>query len=223
VSTDDGTYITANRSEDHIRVILTGTIYGITEIVQQLAWIASAFQVPSLQSSKQPYFDFKTPKLSWSDRSRLFELRIAAITTGPSQRPAIQSAGRCWESLFSHGSIALGFPVPIKPSEAKGLHIPLEIVANIIGAEKVTLFKDKLLIKGYSAMIFPTRIDEKNSIIIWHLIANEAGERISYADSRAFLERNNLIVGLHPKVLQSAQHIVGWCQNIRTVAGSSIE
>ncbi|KAH0553085.1 hypothetical protein GP486_006726 [Trichoglossum hirsutum] len=71
-----------------------------------------------------------------------------------------------WKKLFENMAIARGFPIPPRPNAIPSLEIPLDIAANIVGAEKVVLFKARLLIKGFSTMLYPTKINFEDGTII---------------------------------------------------------
>jgi hypothetical protein len=116
-------------------------------------------------------------------------------------------------------TIARGFPIPSRPTATPGLEIPLDIAADIIGAEKVVLFKARLLIKGFSTMLYPTKVDFEDGTISWHLLENDNGSRISYADPRVGNDFHDGVDGLRYEGLQTARNIIGWCQHVENVTG----
>ena len=62
----------------------------------------------------------------------------------------------CWKALFRNPAIAEGFPAPIRLNDEKGSEIPLNMMAGLADAPKVTVFDGQLMIKGFSSIFVPT-------------------------------------------------------------------
>ena len=148
-----------------------------------------------------------------------------SIVISFSQLPLVLANGEeldnseCWKNLFGTMAIAHGFPIPSRPAATPGLEIPLNIAADIIGAEKVILFKARLLIKGFSTMLYPTKVEYADATIVWHLIESKNGSRISYADPRVGNGSRDGVSRLQYEDLQTARNIIGWCQIVKNVTG----
>lgn len=86
-------------------------------------------------------------------------------------------------------------------------------MAALLDEERVNTFRNRLYIKGFNAMLVPTkRFDD---IILWHLLLNEDGSHISYLDSNS-VETDGTI---RLADLETHRHIVGWCSNATYYAG----
>lgn len=112
-----------------------------------------------------------------------------------------------------------GFPVPNRPDRSNGLEIPLSIMVVLVQAERISFYNEKFCIKGFSAILVPMkRLDD---LIVWHLLLNSDGSRISYSDNRI----SNL-PGLYPEDLtmshiSTARHVLGWCPQVDDYTGMS--
>ena len=124
--------------------------------------------------------------------------------------------GQCWQSLFHNPSIVLGYPIACRPTleSGLGLEIPLDILIALADASSITSFNDKALIKGYSTMLIPVR--QVDNMIIWHLLYNEDGSRISYIDCRVAD-----LTHIDPLNLETCRHILGWCSRARSFVGEN--
>jgi hypothetical protein len=81
-------------------------------------------------------------------------------------------------------------------------------------ADGVSEFDHRAYIKGYSAMLVPTQ--QKDNLIMWHLLLNEDGSRISYTDCRL-----EALEHIRPTGLKQARHILGWVSQARNNTGSA--
>jgi hypothetical protein len=123
--------------------------------------------------------------------------------------------------MFNNITITKGFPIPTRSNVGPGIDMPLDMAASLISAPRIVQFNDRLLIKGFSAMLYPTNYFE--DIVVWHLLINPEDERISYADMRArkgiHISTNKLNYG----ILEDARHIIGWCSYVKSFAGMNHE
>lgn len=108
----------------------------------------------------------------------------------------------------------MGFPIPYRCRQGTGLEIPLNILAGLVKAKHVDFFGEKLFIKGFSSLLIPTEYIRDQNQIIWHLMYNIDGNRISYLDG----------IGAHAghislADLEKSRHILGWCSDARCYAG----
>ncbi|KAL2840292.1 hypothetical protein BJY01DRAFT_21103 [Aspergillus pseudoustus] len=128
--------------------------------------------------------------------------------------PDMLANGKCWYNLFRNPVVAEGYPIPRRPPgpDHYGLEIPLNIMAGLVQASRMNSFRESLVIKGFSAMLVPTR--QAGDLLIWHLVYNRNGGRVSLLDYDA------LLVGVGG-IFQSktARHIVGWCAHATSHVG----
>ncbi|KAJ5767738.1 hypothetical protein N7533_000321 [Penicillium manginii] len=122
--------------------------------------------------------------------------------------------GECWHDLFRSGVVVEGFPISRRPEvgTVKGLDILLPMMARLAQANYVNTFLGSVVIKGFSSMLIPT--ENHKEMIVWHLVHNRNGDRISYLDSTALPVQE-----LSPSLLSQARHILGWCTSVKHLAG----
>jgi hypothetical protein len=74
------------------------------------------------------------------------------------------SNGSCWHKLFRNCEITAGYPIPSRKWEQPGLDIPLNMMADLIRAERVTQFGLNLVIMGFSSLLYAT--DYQDGVIL---------------------------------------------------------
>ena len=124
------------------------------------------------------------------------------------------SNGQCWHHLFRNPVVVKGYPIPRRSAPNLGLEISLDTMAGLARTKCINTFNNKIFIKGFATMLVPTQFS--GGLLIWHLLYNKSGERISYLDSQ----------GTHAESislsdLEGSRHILGWCQNVRYCAGKN--
>lgn len=222
----DGTKLTGWIDAPYFKFEVSGTAPSVAEMGEQLAWLGSA-----LRSS--PYGSgvaYCTPSVT-TRKNSTGELILSTVSgTPPSlqilcsmgfameQRdlPIEPANGQCWHNLFRNPVIVQGFPIARRPGSDAGLEIPLNIIAGLARTKQVDTFDGKTFIKGFSAMLIPTKPSE--DILTWHLLYNKDGSRISYLDSIAAHASH---IGI--SFLENARHIVGWCSEVKSFAGECMK
>jgi hypothetical protein len=128
--------------------------------------------------------------------------------------------GQCWHNLFRHCVVVSGYPISSRPNRRPGLEIPLEMMANLANAERITCFGDNLVIKGFATALFPSLCEDR--CVFWHLVYNEDGSRISFADNRILVPAEDRPALKHLQIenMIHARHIVGWAAEIRNNTGT---
>ena len=172
--TADSTQLSIAVHGPSITVTVKGTRPAVVEIGQQLAWLGAA-----LRSSRSPYeISSSEPEIAILERnSFLLTSVVMEIEHGKEKSLA---NGTCWQPLFRNPVIVKGFPILARSHGEKGLEIPLNMMAGLGEAYRVTNFDDGLLIKGFSTLFYPTlRID--NSIQWHYLLTKTAVESSSFA------------------------------------------
>ncbi|KAF4544369.1 Pfs domain protein [Lasiodiplodia theobromae] len=92
------------------------------------------------------------------------------------------------------------------------------MMAEVAEAKRATEIDGRLLIKGFSTLFVPTkRVDD---LVMWHMLYNEDGGRISYFDLRGVDIGDASVKGLTFSALESSRHILGWCSVAKNLAGS---
>lgn len=123
------------------------------------------------------------------------------------------SNGQCWHNMFKNPVVVKGFPIPRRPEPDTGLEISLNMMARLVRAQRADSFNGKLYIKGFAAMLVPTK--SHTDLLIWHLLYNKDGTRISYLDN-TFPHTENV----SPLDFVKVRHVIGWCSEVRNYAGT---
>jgi hypothetical protein len=131
---------------------------------------------------------------------------------------AKDSTGQCWQSLFLNPVLVRGYPIARRMEGVKGLELSLDVMATLLQARRITWFGATPFIKGFSAMVIPTKVEE--GILLWHLVFNEdQKQRISYNDSRVRRIIDPNAEQINIVNLETAQHILGWCPQVKSLTG----
>lgn len=94
----------------------------------------------------------------------------------------------------------------------RGLEIPLNMMTALVGTARAHVFNDVTILKGFSSMLIPS--GQSEDIIVWHVLFNGNGSRISYTEYDFAPLRNTSFPHL-----QTSRHIVGWCSQVECYAG----
>lgn len=130
-----------------------------------------------------------------------------------------ESNGTCWYNLFRNPIIVKGYPIRYRHLGDSGVEMPIEMMASLIGSRKLTDFAGNAVIKSFSAMLLLTERLAGAAVAMWHLLFNEDGDHISFADPRV-----HKIIAPHSKSadfaeLETSRHIVGWCSKVQSFTG----
>ena len=194
---------------------VSGNVDAIAEIGQQLTWMGSIFR-PALQRgtvyeclasmtdlgchTTKPQGGFLNANLakvskSWSCTIR-YELNEATTKTLP---------GNCWHNLFEYPLIAQGFPIARREDTIQGLEMSLGMMLALCSAQHVVEHDGKIIIKGFSSMLYLSKYEPGASI--WHFSNHTNGQHISYSEATSGAELSE--ANIH-QVIQD-RHFVGWC------------
>ncbi|KAI1374831.1 hypothetical protein F4677DRAFT_461263 [Hypoxylon crocopeplum] len=203
-------------------VSMRGNALSIVEVIGQLVWLNTSMsslalnkgivcQYPSCEVFTQPLVPPTTDtfRICWPTCAAL------EVVHTPAGRA---SAGDCWTNLFNNPILVKGYPIPRRLDRESELEISLVMIANLANAKKISIFSGRILIKGYSTVLVPTK--QHQNFVFWHIVFNEDGSHLSYSDSRVkelFKEYpKDLTIG----DLETARHILGWCATVKNRAGT---
>ncbi|KAK8000858.1 hypothetical protein PG991_013080 [Apiospora marii] len=178
-------------SKDITHFKATGPAYGLVECVQQFLWLATALQTPT-----------SDPGASLNSIS--MEGDFIAETL-PAENRGGEHVGHCWLPLFRHSVIVDGYPIPRRPTKEPGLEISLGMMASLACADRIAPFCGTLLLKGFSTLIYAKEV--LDDCVFWHLVFNEDGSRISFADDRVKPYESPKTSLLTPEDVFEARHI----------------
>lgn len=131
-----------------------------------------------------------------------------------------KSDRQCWVELFRNPAIVYGFPVRCRqPGANKGLEVSLSTLAGLLGTNRLVILHDLLILRGFCTMVVPTSYAQ--GTVYWHVLFNKDGERIASTDTRVHETAGDfrLVNHLMPSTLDTRRHIVGWCSDVRNLAG----
>lgn len=211
------TSLVAWYSEPMINVSVAAPAPAIAEIGEQLAWLGAALRLsPRTEQQNDVWYcspSIKTRNKSSSQQpgARMVECCFEMHFTFEKVESKL-SNGDCWHKMFRNPVIVHGYPIRGRPTSSTGLEIPLETMAELTRTKRVTIFDKKLFIKGFSSML--ALIERQDDILLWHLLYNAKGGRISYL---SYSERPE--ESFTESQLESARHIVGWCSKAHIFAG----
>ncbi|KAM0512399.1 hypothetical protein ACHAPE_008848 [Trichoderma viride] len=87
-------------------------------------------------------------------------------------------------------------------------------MAGLVRTKRIEQFNGKYFIKGFSAMLVPTK--RSGDAIIWHYVYKEDGSYISYLDTAGADDEHVKTIDV-----ETSRHVVGWCMEANIYAGSS--
>ncbi|KAK6535580.1 hypothetical protein TWF694_002035 [Orbilia ellipsospora] len=202
---------------------VVGTRNSVAEIGQQLAWLCTALSRPFHRTGVInciPFIKDIQVLNSQKIQSTALPSDFPRRSKEEKENNAI-SNGQCWHNLFRNPLVVQGYPIPRRRrlSDA-GLEIPLNIMAALARTRHIQVFDNRPFVRGFSTILVPTRKDE--TILLWHLVYNENGNRVSYFEATALLDATApLITGLLASELETVRHIVGWCSVVDYRAGAA--
>lgn len=231
----DKTVVSGSIREDQVHVKATGTKYGLAEVAEQLMWVSNALHTAKRDDAQQSqratnvYLNscqmdirpgFTDPSLHIPD-SHVGTVNVAVkYETKALDREPKLLAGSCWHKLFRTCEITAGYPIPSRQLSQPGLDIPLDMMADLIRAERVTQFGLNLIIMGFSSLLYATGY--QNGIMTWHLVRNEDSTQVSFSDHRVPLVASPKELLPSPKDVGQARHIVGWTNSVQNLTGAKI-
>ncbi|KAK6863666.1 hypothetical protein PG995_000194 [Apiospora arundinis] len=212
----DNTKLTAwLESSGYLSLKVVGVVDTIAEIGEMYGWMTVA-----LSDAPTKAIIRATPILDiHPDRDgNIFRATFSCRPNGPLEA----SDGQCWWDLFRNPTIVCGFPVRCRqPAAPKGLEVTLPTLGGLLGAKRLTIIGDLLLLRGFCTMVVPTSY--AGDTVRWHVLFNEDGSRIASTDDRIHDVAGDFRLAKHltPSVLETRRHIIGWCRDVRNFAGNN--
>lgn len=233
----DRTVISARLDDESCVIEAFGTQNGLGDVTEQLLWISTSLRTSSVAATGISLCSAElVPKTTLPPKATLLDEEYyheclgvvdfdVVYTANPLPEGNWLAEGDCWIDLFTSCPLVIGYPIPTRKPRRPGLEIPLDIMAALIGADRITPFGHDLIIKGYSDLFYAT--ERHAGCIMWHLICNKGNpegrsSRISFADRRIPQSTDQSLAVLQPGDVLSLRHIVGWTNIVRSNAGQSI-
>ncbi|KAF5968826.1 hypothetical protein FBULB1_10542 [Fusarium bulbicola] len=189
-----------------------GGYYAVSEVGEQIAWLASVFQKNTGFSSIEPCVtDFSARDFKNNSGSTIAIKGKCSFSFSVRPETAYnQSQGFCWERLFGTLNIVRGYPILRRSVPKSGLEVSLRYAAAIVGSSEVVEWDKRLVIKGFNMLMVATQVTA--DVMVWHLLVSEKPEeRISYVDPRLDHVDIRTSDEMSLRHIEGKRHIVGWC------------
>lgn len=122
------------------------------------------------------------------------------------ERMSCFEQAHCWHGLFRNPVIVIGYGWPTWHHGEQGLEIPLEMMASLAGAPRLTSFGGALVLKGLSSMT--SHVKCIGTSMPWHFTYNGDKARMSYNEGLQRHTDSNTCEKV-ADVLLRARHFLG--------------
>lgn len=205
---------------------MRGNLDFVLETTEQLAWLASALRPsPASEGVMTCYPSLTNLEVSKDKPTQLvdFEMIISSQMTfdfkehPQDQEPAQSSAGFCWSGLFRNPVLVSGCLISLRADVHTGLEMPLSFMSLLVNSAAVFKYNENIILKGFCSLL--VAVKATNDLVIWHLIFNSTGERISFFDIRLESVERVDTEDLSLRDLESRRHVIGWCRDVTEYSG----
>jgi hypothetical protein len=213
----------------HLEITVTGTAYSVAEVGEILGWIGAALSSSKVDGTIDyqgtPICDIVPKDIGGEGLLRWeAELKTHSDLLSSREIPVVSRLpGQCWTRLFGNPALVEGYRIPRRDEANTGMEAPLHIMAQLVNSRKVSVFGGRILIKGYSAILVPTRKTADH--IFWHLVSNEdldfKQNYILYSDTRVAALLHHYPPNLTLSDLETSRHVLGWCGEVKNSTGKS--
>ncbi|KAH7146218.1 hypothetical protein EDB81DRAFT_947234 [Dactylonectria macrodidyma] len=205
----------------------TGGPYFVSEIAEQIGWLAATLRRSPSTSSEG--IVTCTPSVKDLQITAKQNATSGAVIIGSCQivfefkqvtekDDPVEHNGLCWARLFMHPILVTGYPILKRFENNTGVEMSLRCMACLVRSREVVQWDDRIIIKGFSSLLVATLATV--GTIVWHLlVSGSPEERISYVDP----ELDNLDIqmpeGFSLRDLEGSRHFVGWCAKATDMCG----
>ena len=173
----------------------------LDNLLQQLQWLSACFQ-----TGRQGKVSTSISELQKTDVG-------LQVTMNPPEAVSEQS---CWHSLLPGITIAAGFPIPARTSDAqKGIELPFYLMIKLAMIWYPLELQGGVILKGYSTALIP--MARYQDAVQWHYMAIEGdGEELTMEQLE---EHSNLFVkGYSLEEMSKMRSFLGLFDDARVVA-----
>lgn len=206
-------------------ISVTGGLYFVSEISEQIGWLASA-----LQSSSDHHGPVAcTPSVN-NFQVIIHEEEFHALMVVGSCNLSLNleiadasalNPGFCWGPLFCDPVLVRGYPILRRTQQNTGLEMSLANMTAIVGSQQVVRWGERMIIKGFNMLMIATLAAA--DMIVWHLLVSEQPEeRISYIDSRLDTLDSEVPKDVSLRTLEERRHVIGWCSKVTELCGMRV-
>ncbi|KAH6892893.1 hypothetical protein B0T10DRAFT_509295 [Thelonectria olida] len=205
-------------------ISVTGGSYLVSEIGEQIAWMASTLRSPpanlDMVACTPRIKNFHAAVQGEGSPTNRITASCSLIFEYEVPETSDSIPGFCWSRLFYSPTLVRGYPILQRSEPGTGLEMPLSNLANIIGAHQVVQWGDKFILKGFNMLMVATLAAA--DIIIWHLLISEdPDQRMSYTDSKLNTLHIETSAGISLRMLETKRHVVGWCSEAKDMCGDA--
>ncbi|KAF7541960.1 hypothetical protein G7Z17_g11861 [Cylindrodendrum hubeiense] len=203
-------------------ISVTGGLYFVSEMGEQIAWLASALRSsPVLQGPVACIPRVKDLQLNKQDE-RPQELMIAGSCSLSFNFERVETStsmpGFCWGNLFYNPVLVHSYPILRRSQPDSGLEMSLANMATIIGSQQVVQWDERVIMKGFNILLVATLA--ATDIIVWHVLVGEkSDDRISYVDPRLDALYGDISQDFTLRNLETKRHVIGWCSKVTDLCG----
>jgi hypothetical protein len=209
-------------SSDSCIISVTAGTYYVSEVAEQLAWLAATLQ-PSESAerivARRPHLKDVRMSTAMEASSTINASVICQFgfeTENMSSKK--QENGACWTSLFGNAVLVRGYPILRRLQPKTGLELSLRIMAYLVRSFQVVQYEDRIVMKGFSSLLVATLAT--TGVVLWHLYGSKSpSERISYYDDRLDTLNLTFIKEKSLRDLERGPHYVGWCPDVDDLCG----
>ncbi|KAI5923380.1 hypothetical protein F4810DRAFT_668607 [Camillea tinctor] len=221
ITLPDKTQLRADFIDSRLNVVVSGNVYSVVEVGEQLAWLGAALRSSSLDHGvvycKATINESARDSLIGTQEVYKIGFNFVATSQDYAMNQSSTNPGTCWHSLFRNPVVVTGYPIPRRSKPNSGLLIPLDMMATLTNAHRLVEYCGRTFVKGFSAFLAATEI--VGDTVFWHLFFNTNGEYISYEDPRVPRVQETPLV-ITTEALERSRHILGWCQQVNNYTGA---
>lgn len=217
----DGSFLQCEQQGSSFMLLIRGKLDTIADTMEQLGWLASALRpspisdgivacIPSLTAVQVVNSSGIGDDAIYSASC---EMVFSFTIPYPSETPV---EGFCWSNLFRNPVLVAGYPILHRIIPDTGLDIRLEFISQLIESGQIFQLDEMVILKGFCSLLVASKV--ANEAIIWHLLSNKTGDRISFCDSR--LDGQDFARDLSRRDLESRRYVVGWCSAVKEYSGN---
>lgn len=202
------------QSSSLVHVDITGPVFLILELGEQLAWLACICR----KGRSLDQLTLVRPDISHSTAEDTRKGGITVnvnFTSEPFANDTRSATNLCWLKLFRNCCIADGVSVNTRQEEEEGLELPFSLMATLGGFDRVANYAGQLVLKGFQTLFVPVR--KSGGSLVWHLITKPNGHRVSYNAMYTLSDQADPTVCMQD--LYDSRHFLGWVSNASQHAG----
>lgn len=221
-----GHYLRCEQQGSSFTMLIKGKLDFVLETAEQLGWLASALRPsPHTDAVADCYPSITDLRVSKGKEKQSSDYLLSASCSmdfkfelaPDSKAPEDPKQGFCWSNMFRNPVLVSGYPIPQRSNPETGLEISLGFMSLLIDSPEVFQVAETRILKGFCSLL--VAVEVTGDLVMWHLLFNSSGERISCFDSRLEGMDMSRAADLSLQDLESRRHVVGWCGDVKEYSG----